>query len=234
MLFWAILISTVVYAQNTTIRHQVWLGAVQQFHIKGKWGLWLDEQYRTWDNLHNKVSTVAIRIGVIYQPIKDLRIVAGYAYFRIFPLNGNLPAPHEHRGWQMIQWTLKTPKMRLIQGIRTEQRFRERIKQNKHTAKYAFNHRFRYNINATFPFRKANAFQPKSLAYTIGNEVMFNVGKEIIWNTFDQNRAWIGLQYQINPKLSLQVFYMLLYQHLPQPNQYLLSNNIRITLQYQQ
>jgi hypothetical protein len=29
-------------AQNTYIRHQVWLGGFAQIKIKGKWGWWLD------------------------------------------------------------------------------------------------------------------------------------------------------------------------------------------------
>lgn len=220
-----------VWGQNTTKREQIWLGWVQQIRLKKAWGLWFDAQYRTQDNFYQKISTLALRTGVMYQPIQNVRIVAGYAYFRIYPLNGSLPVPHEHRGWQMIQYSFQTTnKIRLIQGIRTEQRFRERIIQNQHTQQYVFNHRFRYNLTALLPLRKRTAYQPNSLACVIGNEVMFNVGKEIIYNQFDQNRVWAGLQYQISSNLQMQVLYMLLYQHLPRPNERLLSHNIRITL----
>ena len=229
MLFLAVLASTVIYAQNTTVRQQVWLGIVKQWHIQGKWGIWLDMQYRTQDDFYSKISTVAGRTGIVYRCSPKLRMVGGYAYFRIVPLSGNMPVPHEHRGWQMLQWTHQTPRVRLIQAFRAEQRFRERIIQNQHTHQYTFNHRFRYNINVTFPFKTSKAFQPNSLAYTLGNEIMYNAGKEIIWNTFDQNRIWVGLQYHTNQKIAIQILYMYLYQHLSQPKQRLISHHIRLT-----
>lgn len=212
-------------AQNITLRHQVWLGAFAQFKLSPKWSVWLDGQYRTFEHFHYGISAIAGRTGIIYKVTPTIRSVAGYAYFRSIPLSGNLPAPHEHRGWQMLQHTWNLPKVRLINGIRAEQRFRERVIQGKHTGEYAYNHRFRYNINAIFKLNKTKGV-------VIGNEIMMNIGKEIIYNQFDQNRVWIGLQHQISPVFQVQVLYMLLYQHLPRPNERLLSHNIRITLLY--
>jgi hypothetical protein len=175
------------------------------------------------DNFYSNISTIAIRNGLIYRPIPQLRLVAGYAYFRIASLRGILPTPHEHRGWQMVQWTQNNLKTRYILGIRAEQRFREQPLQGSHSGDYVFNHRFRYNINVNIKLNKIKS-------WVIGNEFMHNVGKEIIYNKFDQNRTWTGIQHQISPKLQIQILYMLLYQHLPRPQERLLSHNIRITI----
>ena len=46
----------------------------------------------------------------------------------------------------------------------------------------------------------------------VGNEIMINAGNIITYNYFDQNRLYIGFNYEVNKKLSLQLQYMHVWQ----------------------
>jgi hypothetical protein len=78
-----------------------------------------------------------------------------------------------------------------------------------------------------FSFNK-NPFSSKTISYTISNEMHLNFGKEIVYNTFDQNRLFAGFQYHTNAHDYLQFGYMYLYQQLATGNNYRYIHAIRI------
>jgi hypothetical protein len=49
---------------------------------------------------------------------------------------------------------------------------------------------------------------------------MVNLGKEIVYNYFDQNRFFIGLGYHVNSHDSIQLGYMNVFQQLTVGNRY--------------
>jgi hypothetical protein len=71
-------------------------------------------------------------------------------------------------------------------------------------------------------------FAPKTISYAINNETHLNFGKEIVYNTFDQNRFFAGVHYHTNTHDYLQVGYMYLYQQLASGNTYRYIHAIRI------
>ncbi len=54
---------------------------------------------------------------------------------------------------------------------------------------YMFNYRLRYNVFFFTPLSK-KAFAPHTFAAVLGDEVYFNFGRQIVYNTFDQNRIF--------------------------------------------
>jgi hypothetical protein len=71
-------------------------------------------------------------------------------------------------------------------------------------------------------------FQPKTFSFVTGNEIFVNFGKEILYNTFDQNRFFVGFAYQTTKTDNLQFGYMNVFQQLTAGNQYKTSHVARI------
>jgi hypothetical protein len=68
---------------------------------------------------------------------------------------------------------------------------------------YLFNFRARYNILGQIPLGRQQ-FKSGSMSLVLSNEVFINAGKEVVYNTFDQNRAFAGFALHINSHDNLQ------------------------------
>jgi len=159
------------------------------------------------------------RVGVTYYLGENTKLTAGYAYVHHFPAENlkNIAQP-EHRPWQQIQWHHKFPKIRLTPVLRLEERFRHKILNDDKLADgYNFNWRIRHNFLVNIPLSK-NAFSPNTFSFVANDEIHFNLGKEIVYNYFDQNRLFLGLAYHLNKHDNIQLGYMNLFQQLASGN----------------
>jgi hypothetical protein len=230
ILFWIIL-SHSVYAQTKQTQHinQVWLAYNNQTRFSDKWGMWADLHLRTKEDFFSNFSQSILRFGLTYYLNDVTKLTAGYAYVSIYPGDNhkNVTQP-EHRPWQQIQWHTKYGKIRAMQWIRLEERFRRKILNSDALAPgYNFNYRLRYNFLLQVPLSK-RAFQPNSFSFVVNDEVHVNFGKQIVYNYFDQNRFFIGFSYQTTKTDYLQFGYMNLFQQLAAGNQYKSINAARI------
>lgn len=207
--------------KQATSENQVWLSYNNQTRVSNKWGIWGDFHLRTKENYIDKFSTGIARVGLMYYVTDNTKLTAGYAYVHNFPQEGHTDVGRpEHRPWQQMQWHNRFPKLRLMQYLRLEERFRRKIKDNDELADgYNFNWRTRYNVLLNFAFNQ-KPFAPGTVSYFVNDEVHINFGKEIIYNSFDQNRLFAGAQYHTNSSDVLQVGVMYLYQQLASGNRY--------------
>lgn len=107
-----------------------------------------------------------------------------------------------------------------MQWFRLEERFRRKIEDDNNLAGgYSFNFRARYNILSQVALNK-QPFKPGSFSFVLSNEVFVNFGKEIIYNTYDQNRFFAGFHYHVNKHDNLQFGYMNVYQQQSAGNRY--------------
>nr|MBA4168527.1 DUF2490 domain-containing protein [Chitinophagaceae bacterium] len=119
-----------------------------------------------------------------------------------------------------VQWNTNSKKMKVMQWLRLEERYRHKIKNNDELADgYNYNYRLRYNYSMMFPLGR-KPFQKKSLSGVINNEVHINFGKEVVYNTFDQNRFFAGFAWHFNENSNIQFGYMNVYQQLAAGNKY--------------
>ena len=205
--------------QTETVQ-QIWIGYFNQTRF-GKWGTWTDIQLRTKEEFVSDLSQTIFRFGLTYYLKDHLKLTAGYAYISHYPSDNheNVTMP-EHRPWQQLQWHHNYSKFRLMQWFRLEERFRRKILNDDELAEgYNFNFRIRYNIFAQFPLNK-KSFQPKTLSFTVNNEVHINFGKQVVYNYFDQNRFFVGFAYHVNKTDNLQFGYMNVFQQLATGNEY--------------
>ncbi len=223
-------ISVAAFSQKkTTSVQQVWAAYFNQLRLTDKFGLWGDFHLRTKEDFVNDVSQSIVRLGLTYYIKDNTKLTAGYAWVNHFPADNHADISQtEHRPWQQIQWHTPYPRLRLMQWLRLEERFRRKIKDNDELAPgYNFNYRSRYNFFLITPLGK-KAFAPNSLSFVVNDEVHVNFGKQVVYNYFDQNRFFLGLAYHTNKHDNLQFGYMNVFQQLPAGNAYRSNHVLRI------
>jgi hypothetical protein len=231
LLQFLLIITGFSFAQKKTNSvQQFWFSYNTQTQFSNKWGLWADFHLRTKEDLFEDLSTYIARLGLMYYITDNTKITAGYAYVNHFPADAHPDVSQpEHRPWQQVQWHNRFPKLRVMQWVRLEERFRRKIKDNDELAEgYNFNYRVRYNLMLNFAFNK-KPFAPKTISYAVNNETHVNFGKEIVYNTFDQNRLFLGLNFYTSTHDFLQFGYMYLYQQLATGNKYRYIHAARIS-----
>ena len=224
--------TSMLYAQTTkSTEHpeQIWLGYFNQSRFSSKWGMWTDLQLRTKDGFTDNFSQAIIRLGLTYYLTDNTKITLGYGNIFIFPGdNHSLITRHEHRPWQQIQWHTKYSRNRMMQWIRLEERYRQKILNDSTLAGgFNFNWRLRYNIWYEVPLVKDGAL-PNSLSLIVNDELHISFGKEVVYNYFDQNRFFLGLKYQFTKSSNIQAGYTNVFQQVAAGNKYRNINGARI------
>lgn len=215
--------------KQVTTSEQSWLGYIQQLRFSKRWGATAEVHFRTATGLAQGKNLSLGRVGAVYFLGDRTQLAAGYAHFYYYPgENHPLAARPEHRLWQQVLWTANGPKLRVQNRIRLEQRWRKHINSTGSAdPDYDFNHRARTQLQLLYPLGK-HPFEPGSLALMLANEAMLNFGKEIVYNSFDQNRLIAGVQLQVGKRDFLQAGYMHIFQQQASGNKYRQSHVARI------
>jgi hypothetical protein len=191
-IFFTLFTSGKLFAQATkevTHQYQTWLGYMSSTQISEKWSLWNDAH---WVFNH---GFFIVRTGLTYNFPKTA-ITGGYAYARL-PISGQDGLPRqEHRPWAQIVFTVPlSHDWSLTERVRYDARFRQDVVNGKTTDTYSFVNRIRFQINLrkSIPQWKFDGNEP---FVALADEVLLNFGKEIVYNTFDQNRLslMVGLK----------------------------------------
>jgi len=229
LLFFISLNSIAQTVRKTTDEEQAWLAYFNQTRLSERWGVWGDFHFRSTHNFIGEPSKGIIRIGAMYYINNDLKFTNGYAYINHFPedSHANISQP-EHRIWHQLQIHNKYGKVRSMQWVRLEERFRRQIKNNSELADgFRFDERIRYNFFLNIPLSK-KGIAPKTISLLFNNEVMINLSKNNIYNVFDQNRLFVGFAYNFTNHSSLQLGYMNIYQQLSAGDKFKNMNAIRM------
>lgn len=229
LVFVLVCTGTLAQVKQSETVHQTWFGYFNQTRFSNKWGVWTDMHLRTKEDFVSDFSQSILRLGLTYYLNDDTKLTAGYAYVSHYPAENhkNVTMP-EHRAWQQLQWHSRYPKLRMMQWLRLEERFRRKIlNHDTLAAGYNFNYRARYNFFLMFPLNKKR-FQSQTLSLVLNEEVHINFGKQVVYNYFDQNRVFLGLAYHVNRHDNLQFGYMNVFQQLTAGNRYRILHAARI------
>lgn len=227
--FLVAIFTTQAQTKTTTQAQQIWFGYFNQTRLSNKWGIWADLHLRTKEEFTNNLSQSIVRAGLMYYLNDAAKLTLGYAYVTNYPAEGhtNVSQP-EHRIWQQVQWHNVYPHARLMQWIRLEEKFKHKIANDSTLAEgYNFNYKIRYNIFYELPFTK-NGSGPGALSGVLNDEVHVNFGKKIVYNYFDQNRAFVGLKINTNGHDNVQLGYMNQFIQTPAGNRYRSVHVIRV------
>lgn len=224
-------ITSIAKAQTEKqINHQnfFWLGSVNTIRFNEHWGVIADFHLRTYNFMSSTYYYIA-RGQANYWFNENLTAGAGFAHIWSGPTKaGPKVFSNEHRITESVQLNSKKGKFTITNRWRLEQRWQQKIVNNAKTHDYRFTNRARYQLTCNYaPFK--NKYLPSFSAF---NEMMLQFGKEVVYNTFDQERLYIGIRQTITPQLNVDLGYMYIYQQQFSGNQYLSANTLRLYINY--
>ena len=202
---------------------QAWVSINGTIKLHKKWGMIADLHMRR-NNFFADPSFYFVRTGVDYWITENITAVLGYGRMWVAPAK---PAwQHfgvENRLYQQLQMVSKVGKISLMNRLRNEQRWQEKIVDDKSTHENKFTDRIRYLLSMTIPVFKDH----KLPSFVLSDELAIQFGKEVVYNTFEQNRVFIGIKQPVCKALSFDLGYMVLYQQKASGYQYDKNNTFR-------
>jgi hypothetical protein len=173
---------------------------------KSRWGIHLEGQWRRTD-VGLKWQQLLLRPAVNFQLNKKVLLTGGYGFVMSYPY-GDYPtlrmAP-EHRFFEQATITQRFAKLDWQNRLRLEQRnLGIETKQPDGSflrTGFRYENRFRYMLRTNVPIHEK---------YYLGlyDEIMYNFGKNVARNVFDQNRAYIALGRKFSHATNLEVGYL--------------------------
>jgi hypothetical protein len=87
-------------------------------------------------------------------------------------------------------------------------RYELRWQDNPATDQYRFFTRFRYRYRIRYVINKPNIYYNHALYAAVSNEIGLNLGKNVVMNTFNQNRLYIGMGYRMFNAMRVEFRYV--------------------------
>ena len=229
------LVSTLYFSGNAQLPEkevneqvQAWTSLNTTSRISEKWAIIGDIHIRR-NNFMADPSFYLVRAAGQFAVLPNFTVAAGYAHMWIAPSRSDWQAfVNENRIYQQAIFVTRLGNVNLLQRIRNEQRWQQIIVDDKPTGNWRFTNRVRYLISATIPVSK-NKWIPKPV---VANEILYHFGKPIVYNTFDQNRIFLGIRQQVTNDLSFDFGYMNVYQQKFSGYQYDMNHTIRLFFYY--
>ena len=201
---------------NTTIRASNHWGGVADFHVRR-------------NNFMADPSFWFLRFGGAYFLDRRFSFVAGYAHLWLATeTNNGLEFQNENRLYQQALWRVDIERTTFLQRVRTEQRWQNVLDEEGNVSHTRLTHRARFLISLAI-----RIFNNKKLPrLVLSDEVHIQFGEEIVYNTFDQNRFFIGINQRINDEVSFDFGYMNVYQQKNTGYQYDMNHTLRLFFYY--
>jgi len=223
------ILSFVRVGAQTSYTQESWWDYLNQNRYSDKWGSWIDVQSKLKDHYVNSINANEFTLGASYFQNKHFKYTGAITYVDNFPNSSHSFHVAEYRPWQMIQLNTSTSKSKWLQWLRLEERFKETTINFNERGNFDFNYRLRYYLLAQFPLTKYK-YEKGSVSFVTSEELYLNFGKNIIYNTFDQNRFFLGFYYYMNKDNILQLGYTNMYQKYNAPNKYLNADVLRVSV----
>lgn len=167
-----------------------------------------------------------------YKTGANTNVGVGFTYSRQSPqdplASSKLVVP-EYRGVQEFNYSIPiSRRFSLQQRLRLDERFIRRNDGVELLEGSNFTLRFRLRLQANWILSREGA--PRRTTLKVSNEVMFNVGKSIVYNQFDQNRIYVGVEKEFSRMFSAELGYLKWYQQTASGNAFFNRDIVRFTL----
>ena len=227
-----IFFSTFLFGQKNVENQQLlWYGYYNKLQINKNWVLNSEVQERHFYQPLVQHQLV-FRTNLDRRILDDINVSLGFVVF--------LQSPNDPES----ESTLMVPELRtdfgfnakkkykyfnVNQRLKVEARFFHQTENNELVGGYQFsNFRMRYQLGLDIPLIKKQ--DAEKLILKIKDEVMFNFGKNIVKNVFDQNRIYIGLNYPMNKNLAFEAGYLNWFQQRPSGTDFYNRDIIRFSV----
>jgi hypothetical protein len=201
---------------------QAWISLNSVFQLTNHWSGLADLHIRRSDFVRNP-SFNFIRFGARYGFNNNLKVSAGYAHLWLAKDENWTLFLNENRIYQEFILADTFPSFSGLFRIRTEQRFFNNVEDGTSLNDDYFINRIRFLLSVGIPFKKGG-----NTSFLVANEILLNFGKQVVFNTFGQNRFTVGIKQKLNQTWSFDFGYMMVYQQLPSGINYNLNHTIRL------
>jgi hypothetical protein len=209
-------------------QYQSWFSINTTNKLNDRWAILADIHVRR-NHFMAYSNFEFLRSAIQYSFDKNLSFAAGYGHMWLHPTTAGLKTvSNEDRVYEQLLFTSKFHKVSILQRLRLEQRWQQKIVADKFTGDYRFTNRFRYLLNIAIPVFKND----KLPQFNVADELCMQVGKDIVNNPFDQNRFFIGLKQKISNNLNFDIGYMSVTQQKSTGYQYDLNSTLRLFFYY--
>jgi hypothetical protein len=223
------------YAQEEPVERVVyqnlhfWTSINSTLRFSNHWGMVADFHIRR-ENFIQDPNFWFLRVGGAWWFNDQFSFVAGGALLWLATdTDVGLRYALERRIYQQALWREVIGRTSFLQRIRIEQRWHEVLdKEDGSVDRVRFSNRFRFLLSAAI-----KAFNnPKAPKVVLSNEILFHIGKEILYNTFDQNRLFLGFNQRLGKDWTMDYGYMLVYQQRYSGYEYDMNHTVRIFFYY--
>jgi len=209
-------------------QYQSWFALNTLTRISGKWGI-VGEIHIRRNHFIADNSFYFIRLGANYWVNEQLSLSLAYGHMWLAPtVPGWFTFAKENRIHQQLSYSSKIGRINFTQRLRNEQRWQQIIINDEPSKLLRFTNRVRYLMSLNIPVFK-NQYLP---ALVLADEIMIQFGKDVVYNTFDQNRLFIGLRQKISHDLNFDIGYMRVFQQRISGFQYDLNHTFRLYFYY--
>jgi len=218
---------TALPEKKITDYFQSWFSINNTLRFTNHWGMVGDLHIRR-DNFLKDDYFYFLRAGAIYYISGKYPVILGVAHLWQAPPAGKNTWGNENRIYEQWSGTQKEGITSILNRVRIEQRWRDQLVNDQVVGNKLFTLRIRYL--ASFEIRPFK--NPMIPGVVISDEACIQFGESIVYNTFDQNRVFLGLKQSLSQKLSFDIGYMNIFQQKSTGNQYTSSHDFRLFFYY--
>lgn len=209
---------------------ETWIGLYTKYRIKEKLFYYGEYHLRRRDQFWNEMAQIYLRFGLSYLVNKNFEFTAGIVNPYYFAPGGggegiDKVVP-QFRGWQQFLFVIPFERLKIYHQIRTEQRWKRDYKEG---SEFKLDFRFRYKLLAYYPLNKPTLEQGALFSSTY-SEIFIQAGKGIVYNHFEDFRAFLGLGYILNDQIQFQGGYQWTYRHYESPFVYQNRHIVRFSV----
>lgn len=181
------------------------------------WGAGVDYVYRSKNELNSGSMfdshlRTSIRPWVNYQFTKNSRLSIspiGYMYTNEYvgkPEDLERPSYHELRTTFQFFHHYKHDNGKWMHTWRY--RYELRWQEQANDDEYRFFTRFRFRYRIRYVINTNDFYENNTLYAAVSNEIGLNIGKNVTYNTFNQNRLYVGLGYRFLDAARIELRYV--------------------------
>ena len=213
--------------QDKEINDQVqfWTSINSTWRLSDHWGAMGDFHIRRNDFLKDP-NFYFLRLGGVYWFNDKFSLAGGGALLWLATPDseGEFNYALERRIYQQLLWRSVNGRANFLQRIRNEQRWHQVLDAEGNVDRVRFSNRVRFLFSASI-----RVFEnPKLPRLVLADEVLFHFGPEIVYNTFDQNRFFVGINHRLNKDWVFDFGYMSVFQQKYSGYQYDHNHTIRL------
>ncbi len=215
--------------KNVDHQSLIWSRYYNQLELNAKWSIHSEFDNRIFLNPIVQ-NLFVVRVQGRRKFSEQVELGAGFVCFSVATqdpeviLGFNVP---EYRGQQDVTWKRNWNKIGLNHRFQIEERFFQNFDKEGLTSGTTFFWRFRYRLQGEYTFWKKENQYLKAILY---DEIMINAGKNVVYNTLDQNRIYASLQYGISSSAAVELGYMNSFQQRATGVDYFDRNIIRFSI----